>query len=99
MALSACQIHTPTRHLSSLATSMSLARGLGFGAGRDARGEAALGHKAGLRVGWVLLHGRWRLPKLHLAGEVLKIGDHGEGQAKVIGEKVLSWNLCVGEAR
>ena len=50
--------------------------------------------KAGLVVSVILLKGRWRVPELHLTAEILKIGDHGQRQAKLLTEEFLSWPLA-----
>ena len=38
--------------------------------------------------------GRRHLAKIHLAAEIVKVGVHGQGQAKLMGKKVLGWQLA-----
>lgn len=49
--------------------------------------------EARLAVGFVKLHRRGRLTKNHVTAQVLKVGLHGEGEAKILSEKVLGGNL------
>jgi len=49
--------------------------------------------KAWLIIYLFLLQGRCFLAKDHLAGKVLKIGIHGQRQAKLVCEEVLCRNL------
>lgn len=53
----------------------------------------ALVSKAGLVIALILLNWGWHLPEDHLTGQVLKVGVHGERQAKLVCEEVLCWNL------
>ena len=55
--------------------------------------KLALVSEAGLIVDLILLQGRRPLPENHLAGQVLKVGIHGQRQAKLVGEEVLCGDL------
>lgn len=53
----------------------------------------ALMSETGLVVRLIRLDGGRALPKDHLAGQVIKVGVHGQRQPELIGEKILRWDL------